>query len=276
MKKSIVWLASYPKSGNTWARIFLANYMMNQTEPVPINQVHRFGIGDTIEKTYRMVGGQTADLSSIDVTLALRPKVLRGIVANNADVNLVKTHNIRSQAFGHELIPQQLTRSAVYIMRNPLDVVISYARHFGKTLEETVEAIGRSDNASPGGPGVVHQFLGSWSEHVQSWTSQAPYPQITLRYEDMMDDPRATFAKLVDHFGVPLDDERLDRAIRFSSFDEVSKQEEKTGFVEASDKTDKFFAKGTAGQWREELAPKLIKRVKKDHRKVMQKYGYLE
>ena len=52
MKKSIVWLASYPKSGNTWTRIFLANYLMNADSPVPINEVHRFGMGDSITRTY--------------------------------------------------------------------------------------------------------------------------------------------------------------------------------------------------------------------------------
>ena len=55
MKKSIVWLASYPKSGNTWTRIFLANYLYNSQKPVPINQVHRFAMGDSITKTYHMV-----------------------------------------------------------------------------------------------------------------------------------------------------------------------------------------------------------------------------
>ncbi|MDZ7708713.1 MAG: hypothetical protein U5K36_00300 [Roseovarius sp.] len=55
MKRSIVWMASYPKSGNTWARIFLANYIANANEPVPINNAHRVAMGDSITKTYRMV-----------------------------------------------------------------------------------------------------------------------------------------------------------------------------------------------------------------------------
>ena len=276
MKKSIVWLASYPKSGNTWARIFLANYLIDAGEPIKINQVHRIGIGDSIAKTYRMVGGPDADLMQSEVTLALRPKVLRAIVANNADFNLVKTHNIRDSAFGHVLIPAGLTRSAVYIIRNPLDVVLSYARHFGKTPEEAVDAMSRSDNAAPSAPMTVHQFFGSWTEHVNSWTSAAGYPQIVMRYEDMTLNPQDTFSKLVEHFGISVDQERLERALKFSSFDEVRKQEDKVGFVEASDQTDRFFAKGKMDQWREDLAPKLIKQVKKDHRKIMKKYGYLE
>ena len=52
MKQSIIWLASYPKSGNTWTRMFLANYLVNGDHPVPITQVHRFGMGDAITKTY--------------------------------------------------------------------------------------------------------------------------------------------------------------------------------------------------------------------------------
>ena len=89
--KSIIWLASYPKSGNTWTRIFLANYLMNSDKPVPINQVHRFGMGDSIPRMYQMVAGRQIDVRDYQETLKLRDKVLAGIVANKADVNFVKT-----------------------------------------------------------------------------------------------------------------------------------------------------------------------------------------
>ena len=98
--KSIIWLASYPKSGNTWTRIFLANYLMNSDKPVPINQVHRFGMGDSIPRMYQMVAGRQIDVRDYQETLKLRDKVLAGIVANKADVNFVKTHNVRAEAFG--------------------------------------------------------------------------------------------------------------------------------------------------------------------------------
>ena len=78
--KSIIWLASYPKSGNTWTRIFLANYLMNSDKPVPINQVHRFGMGDSIPRMYQMVAGRQIDVRDYQETLKLRDKVLAGIV----------------------------------------------------------------------------------------------------------------------------------------------------------------------------------------------------
>lgn len=276
MKKSIVWMASYPKSGNTWARIFLANYVANVDAPVPINNAHRIAMGDSIAKTYRMVAGQAIDVTDIDLTLRLRPKVLHGIVANNADINLVKTHNARITARGVTLIPDDVTRSAFYIMRNPLDMVLSYARHYGMTPDEAVEVVSHPDNANPPDDQTVTQFMGSWSEHVRSWTAKAPYPILVLRYEDMLADPRASFARLLTHLGMPIDPERLDRAIRFSSFDELSEQEKAEGFIEKSPESERFFAKGQSEQWKTDLPPRLIKKMKHAHRKVMKQYGYLE
>ncbi|PVA11208.1 sulfotransferase [Pelagivirga sediminicola] len=275
-KASIVWLASYPKSGNTWTRIFLANYLMNTQQPVPINQVHRFGMGDSIAKTYRMVArDENVDLNDVHVTLRLRDKVLRGIIANGADVNLVKTHNIRSLAYGTELIPPKYTRSAVYIMRNPLDMVLSFARHYGIDVEEAADVIGRTDNSNASDSSTVWQFLGSWSEHVKSWTQSAPYPSLVLRYEDLLAKPEKSFGALVEHLGMPLDAERLDRAIRFASFDEVKAQEAKSGFAENPGKSETFFTSGKAGAWKEALTDDLVKKLKTDHRDVMKRFGYL-
>ncbi|MDM8165245.1 sulfotransferase domain-containing protein [Roseovarius sp.] len=274
--KSIIWLASYPKSGNTWTRIFLANYLMNADKPVPINQVHRFGMGDSIPRMYHMVAGRQIDISDYQLTLKLRDKVLGGIVANKADVNFVKTHNIRAEAFGVTLIPERFTRSAIYIIRNPLDMLISFARHYGLGHAETADAISSPDHSNSADGSTVTQFLGSWSEHVESWTTKSPYPVCVLRYEDMLADPEVSFAKVLDLVGIPNDPERLKKAIRFSSFDELSKQEEEGGFVESSPKNDRFFSKGQSNQWQSELAPEIVERVKKDHRKIMKKYGYLD
>ncbi|MFD0859063.1 sulfotransferase domain-containing protein [Roseovarius aquimarinus] len=275
-KASIVWLASYPKSGNTWTRIFLANYLTNAEKPVSINQVHRFGMGDSIAKTYDMVAApHEPDLNDHLVTLGLRDKVLRGIIGNGADVNLVKTHNIRSKAYGTELIPPQYTRSSVYIVRNPLDMVLSYARHYGIAPEAAVEAIGRSDNANATDGAAVWQFLGSWSEHVTSWTTNSPYPSLVLRYEDMLEKPEEAFGALVRHLGLPPQPERLEKAIRFASFDEVSSQEKAGGFAENPGKSETFFTSGKSGTGKATLGPDLVKKIETDHKAVMKRFGYL-
>jgi hypothetical protein len=274
--KSIVWLASYPKSGNTWMRVFLANYILNRTAPMPINQVHRLGMGDSIEKAYRMVAGGPFDIADYRRSLALRGKVLKGIVGNGADINFVKTHNGRTRAFGVELIPPHLSRSAIYILRDPRDMVLSYARQYGMTPEAAAAAIGRSDNSTAGSSGTVTQFLGSWSGHVRSWARCPHFPVLALRYEDMKADPEAAFARVLGHVGIPVDAARLARAVAFSSFDELRGQEDAEGFVERSPNTERFFHSGRSGGWRGELAPELAGRIRADHEAVMREFGYLE
>jgi len=272
--KSIVWLASYPKSGNTWLRVFLANYIYNAEKPVPINQIHKIGLGDSNSKAYRAVTREVFDPTNIKQSLRIRPDVLKGITNNKADINLVKTHCENGIAFGSVLIPPELTRSAVYIMRNPLDMIVSYASHYGNTLDDAIEGIARKDNALLGGGEAVYQFLGSWSNHVIGWTKARKFPVLALRYEDMLKDPLDAFERVVHHIGLPFDRERLERSVRFSDFKLLQEQESKTSFVENSENQEKFFRSGKADQWKTELTDEQISQIIRDHGRVMNKFGY--
>ena len=274
MKRSIVWLASYPKSGNTWTRVFLANYLSNAQEPLSINRMQMFAMGDSVPKLYQIAAGREIDTTDAQLTVRLRPRVLQGLVANNADVNFVKTHNFRSSVYGVELFPTQVTRQAIYIVRNPLDVVMSFSRHFGMTIEDTVDAFAKSDFASGADSNTTWQFLGSWSDHVKSWTKGASFPVLVIRYEDLLEDPVTHFGSIVDALGIPVEDDRLRRAIHFSRFDELKKQEEKQGFKEGPGTGNLFFNTGKTGQWKEHLDPTLISKIRRDHKRIMKQFRY--
>jgi hypothetical protein len=104
----------------------------------------------------------------------------------------------------------------------------------------------------------------------------APWKRLLVRYEDLLDDPETHFGKMLEHIGVPVEPERLARAIRFSSFDELAKQEEKQGFIERSEESEKFFSKGRKDQWKTDLDPALADQLRARFGETMQKYGYLE
>lgn len=273
--KNIVWLASYPKSGNTWTRAFLLNYLVNTKTAAPINQIHRLGIGDAITKSYRMVGIPLFDPSDPKQVLDRRPAVLRAIAANEADLNFVKSHNLNASAFEQKLIPEKLTKSAVYIIRNPLDMVVSFARHYGHEPGAAIETISREDHVINGDAGSVVQFVGNWSTHVLSWINEKSFPVHVMRYEDMLTDPHNAFGSLLEFIGFPLEEERLNRSIQHASFDELSKQEKKGGFVERSAKTDRFFHTGQSGQWKSLLSDDQIGDIRRQHGAVMKQFGYL-
>lgn len=276
MKRSIIWLASYPKSGNTWTRLFLANYLINSERPVPINQAHRFAMGDSMIRTYNAVAGKEINPKDMSLALRLRDKVLGGIVGNNADVNFVKTHNARVAPEGVMLIPDRFTRAAIYIVRNPLDMVLSYARHYDVSLEDAVFQICHEDNGNAPTDITVAQYLSSWDNHVKTWMAHAPWKRVLVRYEDLLDDPHTHFAKMLELIGVPVDADRLDRAIRFSSFEELSKQEETQGFIERPEKAERFFRKGEKDQWKTDLDPELADMICDSMGDTMRRYGYLE
>lgn len=272
--KSIVWLASYPKSGNTWTRAFLANYIMDAKQPLSINKIHQIGIGDASDKAYEMVSQGPFNPADPVQSAQLRYAVLKGIVNNRADVNLVKTHNENSTAFGIKLVPFEFTRCAIYIIRNPLDMVISFASHYAKTVDQTIHSIGNSNNILLGSMGAVCQFLGGWSNHVMSWAKARKFPVLILRYEDMLNDPHSTFGHAIRHIGLPENDDRLDRAVRFSDFKVLRQQEDKAGFIENTKNQKNFFRKGQSGQWKSELTQEQIDRILKDHGRIMKKFGY--
>jgi len=276
MPKNIVWLASYPKSGNTWARLFLFNYLFNPEKPAPINEAHRIGPADATALLYKRASKEFVDLRNVEATLALRPRVIAAHSSNGADVNFMKTHNANVSAFERRLIPAEFTRSAIYILRNPLDMAVSFAHHYGLTMDKAAEAIGNSAHAIHGDESLVHQFIGSWSDHVTSWTKEKKFKVCALRYEDMIADPEASFARALDSIGAPSEPKRLKRAVNFSSFRELKDQEEKHGFVEQSRNSKNFFRSGKVGEGRSVLPEAAIDRIIADHGPVMREFGYLD
>jgi len=275
MSRNILWLASYPKSGNTWLRLFLFNYLFNPDKPAPINQAYRVGPSDAVAALYRKIAKGNVDLSDLKTSLKLRDQVIRAHSRNGADVNFMKTHNANMEAYGQKLIPPALTRGAIYIIRNPLDMVVSFAHHYNSGMEDAAKAIGNPAHTVSPDPSVVHQFIGSWSEHVRSWTEKASFEHHVLRYEDMIDDPETTFEGALRFLGAPDEKEKLRKAIRFSSFDESKKQEQKFGFVERSSGSKNFFRSGRVGEGRAVLPSSAIDRIISEHGDVMEKHGYL-
>lgn len=274
--KSLIWLASYPKSGNTWLRAFLVNYVFDEPDPVPVNQLHRLGVSDAMTSAYQKLAGPHFNPGDPSQTVRMRAPFFEALVKNGADVNLIKTHNQNNDAMGVRLIPEHLTKAAIYIMRDPRDMAISYASHLGLTMDKAIEGMNNVNNATAGDAKNVHQFLGRWSDHVTSWTRTKKFPVLTIRYEDMLNRPEKTFASVVRRLGMPIDRDRIEKAMRFSSFNELQKQEDEAGFEENSQHQERFFRKGGSGHYRDQLTPEQIARIEQDHGKIMRRHGYLD
>lgn len=270
----IIWLASYPKSGNTWMRAFLHNLFRDPNEAYDINKITDLSISDSSIDWYRAQDKRDwTEWSAVDVARMRRGAQLAMCRLKPDDV-FVKTHNASVVFLGYPMMHQDLTAGAIYIVRNPLDVCISLSHHYGTDLDTTIEILADPSIGSKTNDKIVYEVHKSWSIHVDSWTNPPRPGLAVLRYEDMLNNPIKAFGGLSQFLGLNPPRKRLERAIERASFKTLRRQEDEQGFKEKSPFAQKFFRDGRAGQWRELLTPAQIDKVASAHKEQMQRFGY--
>jgi len=277
-RSGIVWLASYQKSGNTWTRAFLHNLarvMAGEDAEQDINRMGEFSTWENAKAFYtEALGFEPTDAHKGQIAAARR-QVQRQIADAHDDLVFVKTHHALVRDRGHSTINFEVTSGAAYIIRNPLDVAISLAHHLGVDIDRAIEVMATSRAESAVTEQSVHEVVGSWSQHVWSWT-RTPHRAIhVMRYEDMLADPVSAFGGLAAHLGLGVTREQIAVASERSSFDRLKQQEARGGFAERFFPEQQFFREGRTGQWKERLTRAQIDRIVRDHGVQMARFGYL-
>jgi hypothetical protein len=272
----LVWIASYPKSGNTWLRAFLHNYWRKRDAPYDINSLMDLCTGEAGASLYRKYDPRPGSQYSVPDVQRMRPLVHRDLTAIFPDLVFVKTHNAQLVVAGIPLITPAVTAGAIYIVRDPRDVAVSFSHHLGRSVDETIDFMADPGAATGGDDVKVYERLSSWSVHVHHWTRHANPRLHVMQYEAMLDDPRTTFGKLLRFLGEPPEGERFERALRFSAFDRLKAQEAAHGFIEQPEQSQgAFFREGQHGQWKHALSPAQAARIEQDHAAEMRRFGYL-
>lgn len=271
----LVWIASYPKSGNTWIRAFLHNYIRQPPAPYDINRLTDLSASDVNAERYQRHDPRPASQYTIADVQRVRPLVHCDLTALDSTLVFVKTHNAMLTVAGAPLITPEVTAGAIYVVRDPRDVAVSYSRHRGRSIDDTIDFMAALEAATGGTDAKIFEWLGSWSAHVLSWTRRADPRVHVVHYEAMVATPHATFGALIRWLGQDPPPERLERAIRFSAFDELQAQEQARGFNErVAEATGPFFAAGRPGGWRDVLTPAQQARIERDHAAMMRRFGY--
>jgi hypothetical protein len=178
------------------------------------------------------------------------------------------------------MIPHEGCLGALYFIRNPLDVAISFANHSHCSIDEAITAMGNKTYAFCKGKFRQHnqlrQWLLSWSLHVQSWVNTNNINTLVLRYEDMKQKPMETFSKAVQFLQLDASEESITNAIENSHIDKLQALEEQFGFNEKPTKVGRFFRKGIVGDWQNTLSTSQIAQIIHDHGDTMRIHGYLD
>ncbi|MGZ3874703.1 MAG: sulfotransferase domain-containing protein [Mucilaginibacter sp.] len=278
--KKIVWLASYPKSGNTWFRAFLTALLGDGD--LNINEMKTDGIFSA-----RGIFDSCTDLDSTylrdEEVKLLQPEVYCHLAKEYEKERLfVKVHDAYTyNELNQPIIPTPPTLCAIYLIRNPLDVVASLANHNGSTIDAAIKLMNNPKGTlarQKGNLNVNNQFsqlMLDWSGHAESWTAQTGFPVLAVRYEDMLADPLATFSRAVAFMGVDTTADKILKAIEETRFDKLKAQEAAGGFKEKNPRSESFFRSGSKGNWEKELTAAQAESILTHHADVMRKYNYI-
>ena len=263
----ITWIASYPKSGNTWLRALLTTYFYT-TDGIfdfeILSKIYQFP-----EKVF--FKGYSKKFTKLADTTEYWIDAQNNINKDKA-FKLFKTHNAFLKVNNFSFTNQENTNGCIYIVRDPRNVITSVKNHYEQDYAEALKwmlndkgfLFKKEDDQF-----FRFQFLSSWNNHYKSWIETDQFPILTVKYEDMESEPLGTFEKVINflitigNLNTKFDSTKAKKCIESCNFDNLKNKEKDEGFIEApiGQKTGKkltFFNLGKENKWNDKL-PKDIK-----------------
>jgi len=277
--KPIIWLASYPKSGNTWLRAMLTALCLPPGKDLALDEmVGRANLFD------RQAIDDFAAVNSSELTVRELTRILSryfsSVAARLEPPAFFKTHAACLDAGGERaFFPADTIAGAVYLVRDPRDVAVSYAYHDGLDHDAIVARMADPEATFEWWPDRcsenVPQVMSTWSEHVRSWTQNPDFPVLGLRYEDMLVDPLAALNRIARFCMLDRGQKALEQAVRLTEFSRLQQLEQESRFTSKPKQDRAFFRSGQSGDWRKDLNSVQISRIERDHAGVMKLWGYI-
>ena len=275
----IIWLASYPKSGNTWVRLFLDNLFSPDKE---------FNINNNIISQFPLrkhFFDLTDDINNQDEFAKNCIKAQENLNLNNK-LKIFKTHNAFWNWGGgdYTFTDEKNTLGVIYIVRDPRNVITSVLNYFHKkNYHEALEFM--KENKVLGGNEAeigLPTIIGSWSNHYKSW-KRFKKNFLIIKYENLLKKPLEEFSKITNYLenisDLKFQKNNILKAIKECSFDNMSNQEDKFGFNDNSirnkELNKKFFNLGPKNNWQNFLDKEILDEIERIFKIEMKELGYL-
>ena len=273
----IIWLASYPKSGNTFVRALLTSYFFCNDGILDFKLMNSISVFPN-ELIFKKFG---VDIYNEREVLKNYLRIQKLINKQNS-IQFIKTHSSLFNIEGrYPFTNLDTSLGVIYIVRDPRNVITSYAHHLSVSPKETKDIMIKNHKTSSGNNNSVFTYVGSWGHNFMSWQSfkfQQRY--LLIKYEDLAKDTEKTFLSILNFVNkcnktnFSLDKLKLKNSLDSCSFETMSKLEDKKGFPEAIE-GKKFFHLGKKNNWKELLDLKLKEELEKNFEKEMTELGYL-
>ena len=282
-----VWLASYPKSGNTLVRALLASYFFSK------DGIFNFEVIKNI-KQFPHIGL----FQNLDIDITNENEIVKSYIKAQASINqkeriqFLKTHSYLFNINNNPFTDLNNTLGAVYIVRDPRNVVTSYAHHNSISIKETAD---RMINSIHYGGNLESEhvsdrtkvYLGSWRSNYNSWKSfKSPGKYLLIKYEDLVNKKEEKLLEMLKfihklkNINFSVDKKKLKNVIESTEFENMKNLEKKEGFIESKidPKTGQkipFFNLGAKNIWKNILEDEVREKIENSFKEEMKELGYL-
>ena len=299
MSKHIFWISSYPKSGNTLLRSILISLFFTNDgifNLKMINKIVQFEENRLIYENRNIFKNDFEKISKPDIFYKYILELQKKNILNfSEDFQFFKSHSGNFSIGGHDFTKEENVRGFIYIIRDPRDVCISWSKHMGITIDESIKFMKNNlaclEWNEAGKYKKNHnnkikpvQLLSSWDKHIISWVNvKWAVPKLIIKYEDLVYNKKLVLNNIINFFisnyGFQFHnlDIKKSNILKSTSFYKLKREEEISGFNEKSSKNDgSFFSVGKKNQWKKILNKQQIDIINNNisFREIMHRFNY--
>lgn len=272
----IIWLASYPKSGNTWVRLFLDFYINNHSN------INNLKINQFPQKIYTK--DLIKDFSSVK-EFSVNCNLAQTIINMDNKIKFFKTHNSYWSVQNHKFTDETNTLGVIHIVRDPRNVITSLQNHYDiKDSEKALSFITNKNKfiSNSKNENEIMHVISSWSNHYRSW-KKFKKNYLLVKYEDLLTDPKKEFDQILRYLNkianIKFDTSKFNYALNNTKFDNLKKKENQNGFKELLNNDslikNNFFHLGPNNNWRQRLELNIINKIENEFKDEMIELKYL-
>jgi hypothetical protein len=281
----IIWIASYPKSGNTWLRSLLSSYLYTNDGTFNFDLLRK--IQQFPSKLYfRFFLKDFQDIKKVsNYWIAAQDR----INLLNDGLTFMKTHSALCTLENNSFTNKINTKAAIYVVRDPRNLITSISHHYSLETEKAYNFIVNKQKIISKSEWGSKDFgiatvLGSWSQHYKSWKIIKFAPILIVKYEDLIADTKNSFITIInflnEFMNIKFDQKKISNTIDNCSFDKLAELEKKRDFMEAvplnkDNKKLKFFYLGRKNNWKNLLDPQIVNKTEKKFKDEMKELKYI-
>ena len=277
----IIFISSYPKSGNTWLRCMISAVLNNRNGKFDFKDLKKTGLFSREENFKHFNHIQYQKNGNIDFNFLSNHwiKAQKKINLENKKIKFFKTHSIRKVANKY-FTDESVCLGFIYIIRDPRDVAISYTHHCGGKIDIAIQTMlfNKKNYASRH---KANELISTWRQHLDSWNEFKQVSRLFIKYEDLLLDTKKILLEIINFINnlaktpVVQNNVLIKNVLESTKFSSLQSMEKIDGFNEATEYSP-FFRKGISNQWRSILSKDQINLIENELEMPMRQLGYLK